>query len=107
MVEIFLGFLAFAFGLAVMSATGIIVVYKLWDEPPQQIQKLAELFMVILDTSAKVILGPSELWKRVNVSIVGRTLPPTGPFVSNEMTDQIEGSRTMAKLLAAPETLHK
>jgi hypothetical protein len=60
--EIVLGLLAFAFGLAVMSAVGIIVVYKLWDEPPHQIQRLADLFMAILDTSAKVILGPFELW---------------------------------------------
>jgi hypothetical protein len=105
--EIFLGLLAFAFGLAVMSAIGVIVIYKIWDEPPQQIQKLADLFMAILDTSAKVILGPFELGKRINISIGNPTPPPAMPPESDKMPGQVEGGRTLTKLLAAPENLHE
>jgi hypothetical protein len=108
MFEFLIIFFSFAFGLALMSAIGIIVIHKIFGpEPPPRIQMLADLFMAILNTSAKVILGPFELFKRINISIGSPPQPPTLPTESSKIAEQVEGGHTLTKLLAAPENLHE
>jgi len=99
--------LLYAFGLAVMSAVGYITVHKLWDELPPGIQALANLFMAILQSSSKVIIGPFELLQRVNVSVSSPSMTPTLPPESPKVQKQVEGGRTMTKLLATPENLQE
>jgi hypothetical protein len=107
MVEFLDHVLLYAFGLAVMSAIGYITIHKLWADLPPGIQALADLFMAILNTSAKVILGPFELLKRINISVGSPPLTPTLPPESAKPSPQVEGGRTLTKLLAAPENLHE
>jgi hypothetical protein len=98
--------LLYAFGLAVLSAGGFILVHWLWPkESPPGIQRLAELFMAILTASSKVILGPFELCKRIRISIGGERDLPTPPSNAESDTSlgQPEGGRPLTKLLAAPE----
>jgi hypothetical protein len=99
----FVGLLTFAFGLAVLSVTGIIVVHKLfWPNLPPGVQDLHRLLMSILIGSAKIILGPVELLRRMGGSIGQRRLPEppslpgkdikpitrqSGPQVPEQMSD--------------------
>jgi len=106
--EIALGLIGFAFGLALMSAAGVIIIHKLWDEPPSRIHKLADLFMAILNASAKVVLGPFELIKRIDLAVnIRPASPPLAPTEPDNMRKCVEGGQTMTKLLAAPENLHE
>jgi hypothetical protein len=86
--NLFTGLLCFAYGLALMSATGIIVVHKIFgpDLPPG-IQMLADLFMAILNANAKIILGPFELLRRISVSVNSPT--PHQPSLPNKEVQQI------------------
>jgi hypothetical protein len=78
MVAFLICLLCVVFGLALMSAIGIIVVHKLFaPNLPPGIQELHALFMQILSGSAKLILGPFELLKRINISF--RQPPPLPP----------------------------
>lgn len=77
------------FGLAVMSSIGIIVLHKLFaPNLPPGIQDLHTLFMRILNASAKLILGPFDLLKNINISIGSK--PPDRPLPSHDMRQLTE-----------------
>lgn len=67
-----------AFGLSVLSATGIVAVHIIFGPAlPPRIQELTDLFMSILNASAKLILGPFEFIKRITTLVAGNP-PPSG-----------------------------
>jgi hypothetical protein len=81
--------LVVVFGLALMSSVGIIVIHKLFSPPlPRGIQDLHDLLMKILSGSAKLILGPFELFKHLKISIGGGTADRLPPKDIHQLTEQ-------------------
>jgi hypothetical protein len=74
---------------------------------PPAVQSLADTFTTVFKTGAAVFLGPAQLLRRVKISFdknEPRSLPSSE---SNKVPEQVEGGRTLTKLLAAPENLRE
>jgi hypothetical protein len=70
---------ALIFSLGILSATGLVLLHKLFpDGLPPRIAMLADLSLAVVSASAKTLLGPNELLKRIKISFSENPeLPPS------------------------------